>query len=99
MTRVQKCINEIAKIFTFNPKTRNILLYAFIFVGYYIKHDLLQTQVNVLLLNFIVVVSICLVCDSSIVATCPSIPAARFAFCFVCILFVLFLMLVVVFFW
>ena len=30
-------------------------------------------------------VSICLVCDSSIVATCPSIPAARFAFrlCFI----------------
>ena len=28
------------------------------------------------------IVSICLVCDSSIVATCPSIPAARFAFCF-----------------
>ena len=31
------------------------------------------------------IVSICLVCDSSIVATCPSIPAARFAFrlCFI----------------
>ena len=31
------------------------------------------------------VVSICLVCDSSIVATCPSMPAARYAFrlCFV----------------
>ena len=27
------------------------------------------------------IVSISLVCDSSIVATCPSIPAARFAFC------------------
>ena len=31
------------------------------------------------------IVSICLVCDSSIVATCPSILAARFAFrlCFI----------------
>ena len=27
------------------------------------------------------IVSICLVCDFSIVATCHSIPAARFAFC------------------
>ena len=27
------------------------------------------------------IVSICLVCDSSIVATCHSIPAARFVFC------------------
>ena len=27
------------------------------------------------------VVSVCLVCDLSIVATCPLIPAARFAFC------------------
>ena len=35
------------------------------------------------------IVSICLVCDSSIVATCPSIPAARFAFhlCFICFVF------------
>ena len=32
-------------------------------------------------------VSICLVWDSSIVATCPSIPAARIAFCFVLFLF------------
>ena len=31
------------------------------------------------------IVSICLVCDTSIVATCPSKPAARFAFrlCFI----------------
>ena len=27
------------------------------------------------------IVSICLVCHFSIVATCPSIPATRFAFC------------------
>ena len=34
------------------------------------------------LARFIAVVSICLViCDSSIVATCPSVPAAHFAFC------------------
>ena len=34
--------------------------------------------------RFIVAVSVVLVsleCDSSIVATCPSVPAARFAFC------------------
>ena len=34
------------------------------------------------------IVSVCLVCDFSIVATCPSMPAGRFAF--VCVLFVLF---------
>ena len=34
------------------------------------------------------IVSICFVCDSSIVATCPSIPAARFAFCLCFIRFV-----------
>ena len=34
------------------------------------------------------IVSICLVYDFSIVATCPSMPAGRFAF--VCVLFVLF---------
>ena len=42
-------------------------------------------------LRFIVVlsiVSLCLVCDSSIVATCPSIPAVRFAFCLCLIRFV-----------
>ena len=35
--------------------------------------------------RYIAVVSICPVCDSSIVATCPTIPAARFAFrlCFI----------------
>ena len=27
------------------------------------------------------IVSVCLVCDSSMVATCPLIPAASFAFC------------------
>ena len=31
--------------------------------------------------------SVCLICDSSIVATYPSVPAARFAFCFCCIHF------------
>ena len=33
----------------------------------------------------VAVVSVCLVCESSIVATCPSIPAARFGFrlCFI----------------
>ena len=36
------------------------------------------------------IVSICLVCDSSIVATCPSIPAARFASLLCFIRFVLF---------
>ena len=37
------------------------------------------------------IVSICLVCNFSIVATCPSMPAARFAFClwFVCFFLVL----------
>ena len=40
------------------------------------------------------IVSVCLVCDSSIVATCPSIPAARLLF--VCVLFVLFLLFVIV---
>ena len=38
------------------------------------------------------IVSFCLICDSSLVATCPSIPAARFAFS---VLFVLFLLFVV----
>ena len=38
--------------------------------------------------------SFCLVCDSSIVATCPSVPAARFAF--VCVLLILFLLFVAV---
>ena len=33
--------------------------------------------------------SICLVCVSSIVATCPSIPEARFAFRLCCFRFVL----------
>ena len=48
--------------------------------------------------RFIVVVSIvfiCLVCDSSIVATCPSMPSARFVFFFVFFVwaqFVLFLL-------
>ena len=37
--------------------------------------------------------STCLVCNLSIVATCPPIPAARFAFR--CILFVLFFLFVV----
>ena len=39
---------------------------------------------------YCVCLSVCLVCDSSIVATCPSTPAVRFAFrlCFIC--FVLF---------
>ena len=32
--------------------------------------------------------SVCLVCDFSIVATCPSMPAARFAFCLCIIRFV-----------
>ena len=40
------------------------------------------------------IVSSSLVCDSSIVVTCPSVLAARFAFC--CVLFVLFLLFVVV---
>ena len=37
------------------------------------------------------IISICLVCNFSIVATCPSMPAARFAFClwFVCFFLVL----------
>ena len=34
------------------------------------------------------IVSICLVCDFSIVATCHLIPAARFAFCLCFIRFV-----------
>ena len=36
-------------------------------------------------IDVVSMVSICLVCDSSIVDTCPSIPAARFAFhlCFI----------------
>ena len=33
------------------------------------------------LARFVAVVSIYLVCDFSTVATCPSIPATRFAFC------------------
>ena len=33
------------------------------------------------LARFIADMSVCVVCDSSIVDTCPSIPAARFAFC------------------
>ena len=40
------------------------------------------------------IVSFSLVRESSIVANCPSIPAARFGF--VCVLFVLFLLFVVV---
>ena len=40
------------------------------------------------------ILSICLVCDSNIVATCPSIPAARFAFRFCFIRFVLLLVVV-----
>ena len=40
------------------------------------------------LARFIVLVSIVSVCESSIVATCPLIPAARFAFCLYFILFV-----------
>ena len=47
------------------------------------------------LIPFIAVVPICLVCDSSIVATCSSIPAARFVF--VSLLFILFLFFVGVF--
>ena len=43
------------------------------------------------LARFIAVVSVCLVCDSSIVATCPAIPALLF------VLFVLFLLFVGVF--
>ena len=49
------------------------------------------------LARFIVVVSIvtvCLVYNSSVVATCPSIPAARFAFCYA--LLVLLVLFVVV---
>ena len=42
-------------------------------------------------------VSICLVCDFSIVATCPSIQLPTLPF--VCVLFVLFLLIVVGFFW
>ena len=40
---------------------------------------------SVFLARLIVVVSACLVCNSSIVATCPPIPAAHFAFrlCFI----------------
>ena len=34
------------------------------------------------------IVSVCLVCDFSIVATCPSMPAARLAFCLCFIHFV-----------
>ena len=34
------------------------------------------------------IMSFCLVCDSSIVATCPSPPAARFVFCLCSIRFV-----------
>ena len=30
---------------------------------------------------FIADVSVCVICDCSIVATCPSIPAAHFTFC------------------
>ena len=44
------------------------------------------------LARFIAIVTISLGCDSSIVATCPSIPAARFAF----VVFVLFVLFVVV---
>ena len=40
------------------------------------------------LARLIVVMSACLVCNSSIVATCPPIPAARFAFRLYCIRFV-----------
>ena len=40
------------------------------------------------------IVSVCLVCDSSIVATCLSTPAARFAFCLFS--FISFLLFVVV---
>ena len=39
------------------------------------------------------IVSICLVCDFSIVATCPSMPAARFD---VCLCFIRFVLLFVV---
>ena len=42
------------------------------------------------LIVYFAVVSICLVCDFSIVTTCPSMPAARFAFCVLLILFLLF---------
>ena len=49
--------------------------------------------VSFFLARFTVVVPVSLVCDSSIVTTCPSIPAARYAFHF-CVLFVLFLFVV-----
>ena len=45
--------------------------------------------------RFIAVVSMVTICDFSIVATCPSIPAAPFALS-VCVKFVLFLFFVVV---
>ena len=44
---------------------------------------------------FVSSVSICLACDSSIVATCPSIPAASFAFCSCFVRFILVLLFVV----
>ena len=42
-------------------------------------------------ISVVSIVSFCLVCASSIVATCPSIPAAQFGFlCFICFVFLLF---------
>ena len=49
-----------------------------------------------LLVLYVIKVSICLVCDFSIVTTCPSIQLPTLLF--VCVLFVLFLLFVVVFF-
>ena len=51
---------------------------------------LLVVLFSFLLACFIVVVSICLVCNSSIVATCPTIQLP--ALLFVCVLFLLFIM-------
>ena len=70
--------------------------FNFFFFFFFLLHFFSFLSWLVSLLLCLPIVHICLVCDSSIVATCPSIPAARFSFCLS--LFVLFLLVVVVLF-
>ena len=56
----------------------------------------LSCSFSFFLARLLVVVSTCLVCNSSIVATCPPIPAAHFAFRFVLYSFCFFLFVVFV---
>ena len=64
-----------------------IIPYIFIYEKKEITESLGCSFLNVLA-RFVAVMSIYIVCDFSIVAACPSVPAVRFAFCLCFIRFV-----------